>query len=190
LQSGFEPLPFQLSDHATAELATSLRLIVLISDGQSLVLHIRPLLEAILSSKFFLDTRAMHVRSEPLINDNWNVVRCRGASRILPVRVGRRSLARQLTDLVCWDFVVFVDFFDDAVGVGLSVAGVVDKASIADGVTSTVCVGVGEIGTEYAAEGIADRASAAEPLPTPVMINGRAITSTTVAPVTNARLAQ
>ena len=170
--------------------AASLRLIVLTAAEQSLVLHIRPLLEEILSSKFFLDTRAMHVRSEPLINDNWNVVRCRGASRILPVRVGRRSLARQLTDLVCWDFLVFVDFFDDAVGVGLAVAGVVDKASIADGVASTVCVGVGEIGTEYAAEGIADRAWAAEPPPTPVMINGRAIASTTVAPVTNARRAQ
>jgi len=99
-------------------------------------------------------------------------------------------LARQLTDLVCWDFLVFVDFFGDAVGVGLAVAGVVDKASIADGVASTVCVGVGEIGTECAAEGIANRASAAESPPTPVVINGRAITSTTVAPVTNARLTQ
>ena len=119
--------------------ATSLRLIVLTAAEQSLVLHIRPLLEEILSSKFFLVTRAMQVRSEPLINDNWNVVRCRGARRILPVRVGRRSLARQLTELVCWDFLFFVDFFDDAVGVGPAVAGVVDKASIADGVASTVC---------------------------------------------------
>jgi hypothetical protein len=164
--------------------ATSLRLIVLTAAEQSLVLHIRPLLEEILSSKFFLVTRAMQVRSEPLINDNWNVVRCRGARRILPVRVGRRSLARQLTELVCWDFLFFVD------AVGLGVAGVVDKASIADGVGSTVCVGLGEVGTEYAAEGIAERASAAEPLPTPVMINGRAIASTTIAPVTNARRTQ
>ena len=77
-------------------------------------------------------------------------------------------MARQLTELVCWDFLFFVD----AVGVGLGVAGVVDKASIADGVGSTVCVGLGEVGTEYAAEGIAERASAAEPLPTPIMING------------------
>jgi hypothetical protein len=81
--------------------AASLRLIVLTAAEQSLVLHIRPLLEEILSSKFFLVTRAMQVRSEPLINDNWNVVRCRGARRILPVRVGRRSLARQLTELLC-----------------------------------------------------------------------------------------
>ena len=190
MQSGLEPLPFQLSDHATAESAVSLRLIVLIADGQSLVLHIRPLLEAILSSKVFLDTRAMQVRSEPLINDKPNVVRCRGARRILPVRVGRRSLARQLTDLGCWDFLFFVDFFDDAVGVGLGVAELVDQASIADGVASAVCVGPGEIGTEYPAEGIADRAWAAEPPPTPVMINGKAIASTTVAPVTNARRAQ
>jgi len=92
--------------------------------------------------------------------------------------------------LGCWDFLFFVDFFDDAVGVGLGVAELVDKASIADGVASAACVGLGEIGTEYAAEGIADRAWASEPLPTPVMINGRAITSTTVAPVTNARRAQ
>jgi len=181
-----EPLPFQLSDHATAASATSFRLIVLTAAEQSLVLQIRPLREEILSSKFFLVTRAMQVRSEPLINDTWNVVRCRGARRILPVRVGRRSLARQLTELGCWDFLCFVD----AVGVGLGVAEVVDNASIANGVGSTVCVGLGKVGTVYAAEGIADRASAAEPPPTPVMINGRVIASATVAPVTNARRTQ
>ena len=79
MQSALEPLPFQLSGHATAESAASLRLIVLTADGQSLVLHIRPLLEEILNSKFFLVTRATQVRSEPLINDSWNVVRCCGA---------------------------------------------------------------------------------------------------------------
>ena len=187
MQSGLEPLPVQLSDHATAESAVSLRLIVLIADGQSLVLHIRPLLEEILSSKFFLVTRAMQVRSEPLINDNWNVLRCCGASRILPVRVGRRSLALQRTEPVRCAFL-----FVDAVGVGLCLAGIVDKTSTTDGVVdSTVCVGLGEVGTEYAEEeGIAVRASAAAPLLTPAMINVRAIASTPVAPTTNARRAQ
>ena len=140
MQSGFEPLPFQLSDHATAELATSLRLIVLISDGQSLVLHIRPLLEAILSSKFFLVIFATQVRFEALINDSWKTVRCRGARRILPVRVARRSLARQLTDLLCGAF-----FFVDGLGVGLSGAGLVDEMAIADGAPTAVGSGLGKI---------------------------------------------
>jgi hypothetical protein len=66
----------------------------------------------------------------------------------------------------------------------------VDKTSTTAGVARTVCVGLAEVGTEYAEEGIAERAWAAEPLLTPAMINGRAIGSTTVAPITNARRAQ
>jgi hypothetical protein len=87
---------------------------------------------------------------------------------------------------VCCDFLFCVD----AVGVGLCVIGVVDQTSTTDGVGGTVCVWLAKVGTEYAEEGIATRAWAAELLLTPAMINGRAIGSTTVAPITNARRVQ
>jgi hypothetical protein len=135
-----ERFPFQLSDHAIAWSELSLLLIGLIAAGQSFVLQIRLLRDEILSSKFFLVIFATQVRFEALINDSWKAVRCRGARRILPVRVARRSLARQLTDLLCGAF-----FFVDGLGVGLSGAGLVDEMAIADGAPTAVGSGLGKI---------------------------------------------
>ena len=127
-----------------------MRLIVLMADGQSRVLHSCPLPEEILSSKFFLVTRAVQVRPEPLIKDNWNLVRCFGARRILPVKVGRRSLAGQATGLGCHFF------FFEAVGRGLAVAALVEEKSTTDGVGGAVCSEFGEValGTGYAEAGV------------------------------------
>ena len=127
-----------------------MRLIVLMADGQSRVLHSCPLPEEILSSKFFLVTRAVQVRPEPLIKDNWNLVRCFGARRILPVKVGRRSLAGQAPGLGC------PFFFFEAVGCGLAVAALVEEKSTTDGVGGAVCSEFGEValGTGYAEAGV------------------------------------
>ena len=132
-----------------------MRLMVLMADGQSRVLHSCPLPEEILSSKFFLVTRAVQVRPEPLIKDNWNLVRCFGARRILPVKVGRRSLAAQATGLGC-PFFFFFFFFFEAVGCGLAVAALVEEKSTTDGVGGAVCSGFGEValGTGYAEAGV------------------------------------
>ena len=127
-----------------------MRLIVWMADGQSRVLHRCPLPEEILSSKFFLVTRAVQVRPEPLIKDNWKLVRCFGARRILPVKVGRRSLAGQATGLGC------PFFFFEAVGCGLAVAALVEEKSTTDGAGGAVRSGFSEValGTGYAEAGV------------------------------------
>jgi hypothetical protein len=158
LQLALDRLPFQVKDHATACLEPSLRLIVLIAAGQSLVLHIRPFPEEILSSKFFLVTRAVQVRPEPLIKDSWNVVRCFGARRTLPVKVGRRSRAEQVAGLVRAGFFFAVFFVGEAVGRGLAVAALMEETSITDG--AGVCRAFGEVvrGTGYPEAGVEELA--------------------------------
>ncbi len=132
----------------------------------------------------------MQVRSEPLINDSWNVLRFLGARRCLPVRVGRSSSAEQSTGPRP------SVFFVEASRLVASGAGVVEVAEAegptAKGALTAACVELGdaEIGTEYPAGGGDGFDRTAKPLLVPLMINVTATASTIMAPNTSARRAQ
>jgi hypothetical protein len=165
-----------------------LRLIVLIMEGQSTVLQIRSPPELILSWKFFRVTRATHVLSEPLINDNSKVVGCFGAMRRLAVSVGLRSLAAQDAGVICCGFLI--DAFSlrlfVAEGVGVAEA----EMSTTDGVGTAVSTALADAGAEDAESAEAPLGVAAEPLPVPPMIKVNANTKIVAAANTSPRRAQ